>query len=57
MIDGVVDAQEAVVYLVEGLDVDGLVLGVVLGEVERELLLYLLGIDGDRLPSANATRC
>ncbi len=53
MIDGVVDAEEAVVDLVEWLDIDGLVLGVVLGKVERELLLYLLGIDGGRNPIAS----
>ena len=57
MIDGVVDAEVAVVYLVVYLHVDGLILRVrssssrgipVLFEVERKLLLDLLGVDGGR---------
>ncbi len=48
MIDGVVDAEVAVVNSVELLHFDGLVLGVVLFEVERKLLLDLLGVDGGR---------
>ena len=53
MIDGIVDAEETVVNLVELFHLDGLVLGVVLLKVERELLLDLLGVDGggDFLPS------
>ena len=53
MIDGIVDAEETVVNLVVEPHLDGLVLGVVLLKVERELLLDLLGVDGggDFLPS------
>jgi len=53
MIDGIVDAEETVVDLVEPFHLDGLVLGVMLLKVERELLLDLLGVDGGRdfLPS------
>lgn len=46
MIDGIVDAKETVVDLVEPFHLDGLVLGVMLLKVERELLLDLLGVDG-----------
>ena len=48
MIDGVVDAEVAVVNTVVLLHVDRLVLGVVLREVERKLLFDLLGVDGGR---------
>jgi len=48
VIDGVVDAEEAVVDFVEGLYLNGLILGVVLREVERELLRDALGVDGGR---------
>lgn len=48
MVDGVVDAEVAVVNLVELLHLDGLVLRIVLFEVERKLLLDLLGVDGGR---------
>ena len=53
MIHRIVDAEETVVDLVELLHLDGLVLGVMLLKVERELLLDLLGVDGGRdfLPS------
>ena len=48
MIDGVVDAEVSVVNPVELLHLDGLVLCVVLFEVEQKLLLDLLGVDGGR---------
>ena len=48
MVDGVVDAEETVVDFIVELHLDGLVLGVVLFEVKRKLLLDLLGIDGGR---------
>lgn len=53
MIDGVVDAEEAVVDLVELFHLNGLVLGVMLLKVERELLFDFLCVDGSRdfLPS------
>ena len=53
MVDGIVDAEETVVDFVELFHLDGLVLGVMLLKVERELLLDLLGVDGGRdfLPS------
>ena len=46
MIDGVVDAEEAVVDLVELFHLNGLVLGVMLLKVERELLFDFLCVDG-----------
>jgi len=48
VVDGVVDAEEPVVDFVEGLHLDRLILGVVLREVERELLRDTLGVDGGR---------
>lgn len=53
MVDSIVDAEETVVDFVELFHLDGLVLGVVLLKVERELLLDFLGVDGGRdfLPS------
>ena len=42
MVDGIVDAEETVVDFVELFHLDGLVLGVVLLKVERELLLDFL---------------
>ena len=53
VIDGAVDAEETVVDFVELFHLDGLVLGIVLLKIERELLLDLLGVDGggDFLPS------
>lgn len=46
MIDSIVDAKESVVYLLEGLQVDGLVLSIVLRKVERNLLRDALGVNG-----------
>lgn len=46
MIDGAVYTEEAVVDFVEGLHLDGLILGVMFLNVQRELLLDLLGVDG-----------
>ena len=46
VVDGVIDAKEAVVDFVEGLHLDRLILGVVLREVEGELLCDALGVDG-----------
>ena len=53
MVDGGVDAEEPVVDFVEGLHLNGLVLGVVFRKVEGELLRDALGVDGGqylRLP-------
>ena len=53
MVDSIVDAEETVVDFVVELCLDGLVLGVVLLKVERELLFDFLCVDGSRdfLPS------
>ena len=53
MIDGIVDAEETVVDFVELFHLDGLVLGVVLLKIERELLFDFLCVDCGRdfLPS------
>ena len=48
MIDSIVDAEETVVDFVVELCLDGLVLGVVLLKVERELLFVFLCVDGGR---------
>ena len=48
MIYRIIDAEVAVVNTVVLLHFDGLVLCVVLREVERELLRDFLGIDGSR---------
>ena len=44
MIDCIVDAQESVVHLLEGLNFDGLVLGIMLRKVEQKLLRDVFGV-------------
>ncbi len=45
MVDAIVDAEEAVVGAVEGHDGDGAVLGIVLGDVERQLMRDGFGVN------------
>ena len=48
MVDVIVDDKEPIVRLIERLDVDGRILGVVTGKIQLQLLRDLLGIDGGR---------